>query len=80
MVIEDETEFCGEELLHSMLKCKVRWAGPGGQPVGEGKALFLGFCFTLFYFFCGNVVFKFFLEMGMYIWYVLLMSKVVFFW
>ncbi|ERE86807.1 cap-specific mRNA (nucleoside-2'-O-)-methyltransferase 1 [Cricetulus griseus] len=22
MVIEDETEFCGEELLHSMLKCK----------------------------------------------------------
>lgn len=24
MVIEDETEFCGEELLHSVLQCKVR--------------------------------------------------------
>lgn len=24
MIIEDETEFCGEELLHSVLQCKVR--------------------------------------------------------
>lgn len=24
MIIEDETEFCGEDLLHSVLHCKVR--------------------------------------------------------
>lgn len=27
MIIEDETEFCGEGLLHSVLKCKVRPRG-----------------------------------------------------
>lgn len=27
MIIEDETEFCGEDLLHSVLQCKVRLCG-----------------------------------------------------
>lgn len=36
MVIEDETEFCGEELLHSMLKCKVRLGWAKWEAVGEG--------------------------------------------
>lgn len=50
MVIEDETEFCGEELLHSMLKCKVRvrYAGLAqADSLRLGKGLFLGGCFVL---------------------------------
>lgn len=55
MVIEDETEFCGEELLHSMLKCKVRLGWAKWEAVGEGMGPLFA-CLLA----CGSVVFNFF--------------------
>ena len=58
MVIEDETEFCGEELLHSMLKCKVRLGWARREAVGKGMGpLFV--CLFVCLLACGSVV-KFF--------------------
>lgn len=40
-MIEDETEFCGEELLHSVLRCKVRLAWVWGEACGKVNGAFL---------------------------------------
>lgn len=47
-MIEDETEFCGEELLHSVLQCKVRPCGCSHTPETSCEVVFWGFSSSLF--------------------------------